>query len=132
MHLSPLSSPLSPPPSRYRCRHFSALALCELIGALEQVSKDNEDSSRAAGVTGAVGSLRPSPTAPFPPTQSQCMFSEAKLLEVTLANFSRLDLIWDKVIPHFMRVSPCFCCSTYSGHAHLLPPTENRVSQYRH
>lgn len=32
------------------CRHFSAPALCELIEALEQVSKDSEDSTRTAGV----------------------------------------------------------------------------------
>ena len=47
--------------------------------------------------------------------QIPCMFSEAKLLEVTLANFSRLELILDKVIAHFMRVSPCAWCSACPG-----------------
>ena len=32
------------------------------------------------------------------------MFSEAKLLEVTLSNLYRIELIWEVVVPHFMQV----------------------------
>ena len=40
------------------------------------------------------------------------MFSEAKLLEVTLSNLYRVELIWDTVISHFLevRVKPCHQC----------------------
>ena len=47
------------------------------------------------------------------------MFSEAKLLEVTLSNLYRVELLWDTVITHFLevRVKPCRQCILL----HILP-----------
>jgi hypothetical protein len=64
-------------------QHFSDTTLSELINALCQVSKS------VGGASGQAGDV--------------CMFSEAKLLEVTLSNLYRIELIWEVVVPHFMQ-----------------------------